>query len=117
LLADLGSDGFAVREAASEALRGVGQQATPYLEETLKKSATSAEVRGWVKRILEQQQGAQITSEHLRQRRAVMLLELIGDNESKSLLGKWAGGPVGALLTMEAAAALERLESAVKAKP
>lgn len=49
-------------------------------------------------------------AEPLRQIRAVMILEMIGDGESKNLLKKWADGPVGALLTMEASAALKRLE-------
>ena len=84
-------------------------------EETLK-SAESLEVRLRVKRILEQKQGAAITSEQIRQIRGVMVLELIGDGESRNLLKRWAGGPVGALLTMEAAAALKRLEGAAKAK-
>ena len=57
-----------------------------------------------------------ITSEQIRQIRAVMLLELIGDVESKNLLKRWAGGPVGALLTMEASAALKRLEGMAHAK-
>src|SRR5438132_9821064 len=47
--------------------------------------------------------------------RAVMVLELIGDGESKKLLMRWAAGPVGALLTLEASAALKRLEAVWKA--
>ncbi len=115
LLTDLGSDEFAVREAASKALQGLDQQVKPYLEETLK-STESAEVRLRVKRLLEQQQGAALTSEQFRQIRAVMVLELLGDGESKNLLKRWAAGPVGALLTLESTAALQRLESAAKAK-
>src|SRR5207245_5700753 len=105
---------FAVREAASKALHELDPQAIPYLEKTLK-SAESAEVRVRVKQILEQQQGAALTSEQLRQIRGVLVLELIGDGESKNLLKRWAGGPVGALLTMEASAALQRLEAGSKA--
>ena len=44
------------------------------------------------------------------------VLERIGDGESKNLLKKWAGGPAGALLTTEAAAAVKRLEAASKTK-
>jgi hypothetical protein len=115
LLADLGSDVSAVREAASKGLRGLDEQAIPYLEATLKK-AKSLEVRLRVKRILEEKQRAGITSEQLRQIRAVMTLERIGDGESKHLLKRWAGGPVGALLTVEASQALKRLEAVSKAK-
>ncbi len=114
LLADLASDEFAVREAASKALLGLDEQAKPYLEETLK-STESAEVRLRVKRILEQKQGAALSSEQIRQIRAVMLLEMIGNGESKNLLKSWAGGSVGARLTMEASAALKQLEPVSKA--
>jgi hypothetical protein len=114
LLADLGSDEFTVREAASQALLALDQQANPYLKEALN-STKSAEVRVRVKRLLEQKQRAALTSEQLRQIRAVMVLELIGDGESKNLLRRWAGGPMGAVLTREASLALKRLEAVSKA--
>jgi hypothetical protein len=114
LLTDLGSEKFTVREAASKALLGLDHQAIPYLEETLK-STESLEVRLRVKRILEEKQHVALTSEEIRRLRAVMVLELIGDGESKNLLKKWAGGPVGALLTLEASRALKRLEAGSKA--
>jgi RNA polymerase sigma factor (sigma-70 family) len=114
LLADLGSDEFAVREAASKALAGLDEQATPYLEDTLK-STESPEVRVRVQQLLEQRRQVPISSEQLRQTRAVMALERIGDGEAKELLRRWAGGPAGARLTMEAAAALKRLEAMTRA--
>lgn len=109
LLVDLDSDTFAVREAASKALLGMDQQAIPYLEATLK-STESAEVRTRVVKLLEQHRRVAMTSEQLRQCRAVMVLELIGDGDSQNVLKKWAAGPRGALLTLEASAALKRLE-------
>jgi RNA polymerase sigma factor (sigma-70 family) len=115
LLTDLDSDKFAVREAASNALEGLDEQAVPYLEATLKTTA-SAEVRHRVSRILERRWGAAIPLEQLRQVRAVVVLERIGDGQSRNLLKQWAGGPAGALLTMESAAALKRLEAASKTK-
>jgi HEAT repeat protein len=113
LLADLNSNEFAVREAASKALAGLDEQATPYFEETLK-STDVAEVRFRVTRILEQRRGAALTADQIRQIRAVMLLELIGDGEAKDVLKRWAGGPVRARLATEAAAALKRLEAVPK---
>ena len=113
LLADLGSDQFAVREAASKALHALDEQAMPYLEATVK-NPDSLEVRLRVTRILEQKQRAALTLEQRRQIRAVMALEQIGYGESKNLLKRWAGGPVGALLTMGASAALKRLEAVSK---
>jgi hypothetical protein len=114
-LADLGSDEFAVREAASKALEGLDRRAVPHLEAALK-SAVSLEVRRRLERLLEQQKTAALSSELLRQIRAVMVLQLIGDDESKNLLKRWAGGPAGSLLTTEATQALMRLEAASKTK-
>jgi hypothetical protein len=113
LLADLGSDDFASREAASKALAGLDEQATPYLEAALKSTETP-EVRVRVTRLLEQSRRAAIPAERIRQIRAVMVLERIGDGEAKTLLKRWAGGPAGARLTMEAAAALKRVEAMTK---
>lgn len=115
LLADLGSDAFAVREAASKSLLGLDEQAIPYLEEALR-NGDAAELRARARKILEQKRKAAITPDQLRQVRAVMLLELIGDGDSKQLLKKWAGGPAGARLTAEASAALKWLEVVSKAK-
>jgi WD40 repeat protein len=110
LLADLDSKAFAVREAASKALTGLGEQATPYLEKTLK-DTDSPEVRIRVTRILKKRREAAIPADRIRQIRAVMVLERIGDGAAKDVLKRWAGGPAGARLTMEAAAALKRLDS------
>jgi RNA polymerase sigma factor (sigma-70 family) len=114
LLADLDSDQFAVREAASKALAGLDEQVMPYLEDILN-SPPSQEVRARVKLLLEQRRKAAVPSEQIRQLRAVMALERIGDGEAKDLLKRWAGGPAGARLTMEAAAASQRLEAMTKA--
>jgi hypothetical protein len=114
LVADLGGDEFAVREAASKALQELDEQTIPYLEETLQ-STESPEVRRRVKGLLEQKQKVAKTAEQIRQIRAVMVLEQIGNGEAKTLLQKWAGGPAGALLTMEASAALKRLNAEAKA--
>ena len=117
LLADLDSDEFAVREAASKALLGLDEQAIPYLEATLK-STESLEVRLRVKRILEQRRRSRDSPRNrLRQIRAVMVLERIGDGESKNLLKRWAGGPAGALLTMEAVRGSEAAGSRVESEP
>jgi RNA polymerase sigma factor (sigma-70 family) len=114
LLADLDSNNFATREAATNALVGLDHQVNPYLEKALK-SADTLERRSRVRRIIEQRQAAPPTLEQIRQLRAVMILELIRDGDSKRLLKQWASGPAGALLTMEAVAALKRLEAVVNA--
>jgi WD40 repeat protein len=113
LLADLDSKTFAVREAAAKAIRGLDQQAIPYLEEK-QKSAETLEVRLRVKTLLEEKLSGPFPPEEIRQIRAVMILEQIGDGESKDLLKRWAGGAAGALLTVEATSALNRLEARSK---
>jgi hypothetical protein len=113
-LADLGSNEFAAREAASQALLELDHEAIPYLEAKLK-SADSAEVRVRVEKILEQKRASAFTPKQLREVRAVMVLERIADGAAKELLKQWAGGPEGAILTTEASAALKRLELVSKA--
>ncbi len=108
LLADLDSDQYAERERASKALGALGHQVKPYLEEAIK-TAKSTEVHDRASKILAALQAAPAAPQELRQLRAVLVLELIGDDESKNLLNKWANGPAAALLTEEASAALKRL--------
>jgi RNA polymerase sigma factor (sigma-70 family) len=109
-LADLNSDQFAVREAASRALRALDRPVIPYLEEALKKTE-APEVRIRVQKILDHQRRAGFPPEQLRELRAVAVLEALGDRGSRGLLKRWAGGPVGAVLTVEASRALARLET------
>ena len=115
LIADLDSDQFTERDSASKALSELGQRVKPYLAEAVK-TAESTKVQDRAKKILKGLQGATATPHQLRQMRAVLVIELIGDNESKNLLKKWSDGPAGTLLTEEASAALKRLEGAAKAK-
>jgi hypothetical protein len=65
-----------------------------------------------VEQLLEAQR-AGISPGELRQMRAVMVLEWVGDAAAKDLLQRWAGGPAGARLTTEAAAALQRLQASL----
>ncbi len=109
LIADLDSAKFAARENASKSLSDFGEEAKPYLEETIKTSK-SAEVVDRARKILEEPK--KTTPEQLRQIRVVLLLEFINDDDSKNLLKKWAGGFKTALLTEQAKAALKRLNAA-----
>lgn len=105
LLADLDNAKFAVRESASKALGDLGQQAKPYLEEVVK-TTNSAEVLNRARKILDGLK--KLSPEQIRQTRVVLVLELIGDDESRNLLKRWASGLKGALLTEEASEALQR---------
>jgi hypothetical protein len=107
-LADLGSDDFTVRDAAARSIVELDHQAIPYLEAALK-TGGSLEARRRMEQLLEQQRGTALAPELVRQMRAVMVLELIGDDAARGLLKQWAAGPAGARLTMEASAALQRL--------
>jgi len=113
LIAELDDAKFAVRENASKALSELGEQATSPLKEAIK-TAKSAEVVDRIRKILDEPK--RITPEQLRQMRAVLVLELINDAESKNLLKTWAAGFKGAQLTEEAEAALKRLDGAPEAK-
>ncbi len=113
LIADLDNTKFAVRESATKTLTGLGERARPYLEEAVK-TMKSEEALDRARKILDGMN--RLTPEQLRQVRAVLVLELINDDESKNLLKKWAGGSKGALLTEEATAALKRLDGSANAK-
>jgi WD40 repeat protein len=91
-LAELGSDDFAVRDAASQGLQGQDEQVRPYLTLALK-GAASLEVRRRLEQLLEKLEARVLTADQLRQLRAVLVLERIGDDDAKKLLGQWAGGP------------------------
>ncbi len=113
LLADLDSATFAVRESASRALSDLGQQAKPALEAAVK-TTKSIEFLRRAQKILDGLK--KMTPEQVRQTRAVLVLEWIGDGESKNLLQRWAAGLEGAFLTEAASAALTRLNSVAKAQ-
>ncbi len=113
LIADLDDAKFTVRENASKTLSDLDERTKPYLEEAIK-TAKSAELVDRARKILDEPK--KITPEQLRQIRAVQVLELINDDESKNLLKKWAGGFKGAVLTEEVTAALKRLEGADKVR-
>jgi RNA polymerase sigma factor (sigma-70 family) len=108
LVAQLDSDEFQQREAASRELAAMGE----LIEETLRSALTkaeSAEVQRRLKDLLGKLHGGP-TADDLRQRRAVHALELCGTAAARQLLRALAGGARGARLTRDARAALERLE-------
>jgi RNA polymerase sigma factor (sigma-70 family) len=109
LLADLGSDDFVVRDAATRALEQLDRQVTPYLEKALSNAGT-VEARRRLEQMIDKRRTGLLTPEQLRHTRAVMILERIGDGAAQALLRRWASGPSAAQLTMEAAAALRHLD-------
>jgi hypothetical protein len=107
-ISDLDNDDFAVREQATKELATHCEAARTALRLTLTDSA-SAEVRKRVKVLLETMEAPVPTTERLRSWRAVAVLELIADTESRRALEGLAKGAPEGRLTREAKAALERL--------
>jgi hypothetical protein len=106
LIAGLGSDRFADREAASTELAALGRLAEPALKAAVARGLP-AEARERADRLLATL-AADPAGEELRRSRAVLALELAGSPEALALLKEWAAGAPGALLTEEAKAAVGR---------
>ena len=106
-IADLGADRFAVREAATRGLEGLGRLAEPELR-AARDRATAEEVRtrldGLLAKIPRERVGTEVV--HAR---AVLALELAGTEAARKVLAEWAAGAPGARLTRDAKAALGRL--------
>jgi len=104
----LSANGYAVRETATKRLRVLGRQ----IEEDLRAArdqATSAEARTRLDGLLASIPRER-TADELVQARAVLAMELAGTDAAKRLIAEWAAGAPGARLTIDARAALARLE-------
>jgi RNA polymerase sigma factor (sigma-70 family) len=108
-LVDLGSDRFAVREKATEALEKIGDLAEPALEEALG-GKPSLEVRRRLERLLAKLRPSVLPPGQLRLLRGVEVLERSGTAEARQLLAVLAGGAAQARLTREVRGALARLD-------
>jgi hypothetical protein len=106
--ADLDSAAFATRDQASRRLAEWGELAVPGVRQRLAR-AESAEVRRRARNFLDQFDRATPSPQRLRQLRAVELLEGIATPAAREVLSQLAKGAAEAPLTLEAAAALERL--------
>jgi hypothetical protein len=111
LISDLDSSEFAVREAAAEKLRGLGEQAEPALRKALE-GKPSLEVR---KRLESLHADAELagggvvrSAEVLRTLRAIRALEAMGTAEARQALEVLAGGDPAARTTRQAKEALRR---------
>jgi WD40 repeat protein len=109
LLADLGSDKFAVRQKATKGLEELGDRAAAALRERLDQHPP-LEIRQRIEALLHKLEGPVSSPELLRGLRAVEVLEGIDNAEARQLLQALAKGAAGHRLTEEARAALQRLE-------
>jgi hypothetical protein len=105
---DLDSEDFATRERASRRLAEFGELAVPGVRNRLAKAA-SAEVRRRALDFLGRFDPPAPSPDRLRQMRAVELLERIATPAARDVLSELAKGAAEAPLTLDAAAALERL--------
>lgn len=113
LIKDLDDEDFPVRAAAVKELDAVGGEAVPQLRAVVEKSE-SAEVRKLAADLLVRIEVSPPKPDEMRAVRAVEVLETLGTPEARAVLAKWATGPAGHRLTVEATAAVARLK--LKAK-
>jgi RNA polymerase sigma factor (sigma-70 family) len=116
LIAGLDAEQFKVREKASKKLETLAEFAEPALRKALA-GEPSAEARRRLEALLARLDGAQPSTEMVRQIRAVEALESIGNVEARRLLDKLAGGPTETRLTQEAKAAAGRLARRTEVAP
>ncbi|GIW79022.1 MAG: hypothetical protein KatS3mg105_0829 [Gemmatales bacterium] len=108
LVRQLNDDDFKKRVTAEAELMNAGSLVVPILQEVLAKKP-SLEVRRRAERILNFYQKSDC-----RALMAVTLLEKIASPEAQQILAKVAGGESEAFVTMQAKAALQRLQRAQK---
>ncbi len=109
LVADLDDNSFEVREKASAELAKLGIKAEAVLTRALEKTE-SAEVRARVRRLLAKLNDTTLPSEELIRLRALEAIANMGTPEARELLKELANGDADDRLTLEAKAALKRLE-------
>jgi WD40 repeat protein len=110
LIAELDSDSFPVRQAASTKLAQLGFQAEPALR-AASSNHRSLEFAQRVDDLLKTLDGHPIPPDELRSRRSIQVLEYIGTAEAEALLQHLATGDPDVRLTQEASEAIRRLKS------
>ena len=108
LIADLDSNRFTVREQATRDLTVLGELAEPALRKALE-SGPTLEARRRIESLLQKIDDRVMPPDHLRQLRAIEILEHIGSAEASGVLEELARGAPGFGLTREAKLSLERL--------
>jgi WD40 repeat protein len=109
LVKDLDNDTFETREKASAELAHVGEPAGPALRKALE-GTPSAEMRVRITQLLDKFGGKVASADVVRRERALEVLEHIDSADARALMGELAKGAPEATLTLEAKAALKRLE-------
>jgi hypothetical protein len=108
LVAQLDSENFADRQQAQQTLEKMGEGAEPFLLKVLEGTALNLEARRRVQDVVKK--CSKMSSTSRQNYRAVMVLEWIGSPAARDLLRHLADGAPKARLTLEAQAALKRLD-------
>jgi WD40 repeat protein len=113
LIAELGNEAFAVRDKATRQLEKLGELADPACRKALQEP-TTLELRRRLENLLEKfkQRARNPTPAFLRSVRALEALELAGIPKARDVLARMSQGASQARFTMDAKAALERLDRA-----
>jgi WD40 repeat protein len=109
LITNLSAAKFAQRDVAIRRLKQIGTRSLPALEQALKK-APDLETGRRIQELLKTVETS-LTPETLRDVRAMQILEMIGTQAARKLLGETARGDAGAGKTRMAQAALVRLKN------
>jgi WD40 repeat protein len=109
LVEKLGSNQFAVREAAQGKLAAAGSAAELPLRAALR-NQLALELRRRIEQLLAPLEKSPPPPELLRQVRAVQVFEQVGTAEARAILVEFAQGEPEARLTREARASLQRLK-------
>jgi RNA polymerase sigma factor (sigma-70 family) len=110
LVADLDSGQFAVRQRARNELAKLGEDAAPALRKALTEKP-SPEASQQIERLLDMIERQLPAAASLQALRALEVLERIGSRQATQLLETLATGAEGCRLTVEAKAALGRLDT------
>jgi hypothetical protein len=110
LLIQLDDSQYKLREQAIAELRQMGDQVVPHLDKALTANPP-LEVRRRLELLRNHFMSLPFSGERLRLVRAVEVLERIGNTPARQVLQALSLGPAGALETVQAQAALKRLEN------
>jgi hypothetical protein len=109
LIDELDSDDFKIRQKALAELRDLGDGAEVALRKRLIGANVSAELRQRIASLIEESE-----KRHVREVRAIAILEHIGTEEACDLIGKLASGKPECFLTKEAKSASARVKDQAK---
>ncbi len=116
LIQQLDNESAEVRQAAHTELKRINDQAAPFLRAALKTKPT-LELDRRITAILKPLDSWKFSASQLRSRRAIQVLEWIGNERAIALLKTLADGDANALQTIQAKLAVQRLMESQRSTP